>query len=456
GSKLSKTIYDGSSSTTINYIGGFEFDNSNALTSFAMPEGRVRKTGSSTFTFEYFITDHQGNVRVSFEDNSGSAIVRQENSYYPYGMIMAGNYQPSAPNNNLYNAGSRWQDDFSGIVDYFSTFFREYDPVLGRFNSVDPKAEVTFELSVYHYANNNPINFNDPLGDLAEGPSTYRDVNNNKWHGQNPHRTTAIDGMVYDHINGGLMEWFEGYGSWFTNGSGGSGSSDVTRILGQIGQLINNGYNIKDIIDETGKSWGGATWYFNNGSFVGASLYSLTINHQSGNSSLNETGYINRRKWTIKYFVNYEIKLWGDGAWESQISQKYELHVNYETESYPVIGDGKVLGDGLFIDPKTISVAGTGWHIQPLSFYNDGYKFSDKVSTKFSLTHGSLGSYLTIDHWGTITSPIIPMRARPKAAMVYYLANQWEVNIYSQNPEMSNPNNSFSQYLREVFLPKTF
>jgi len=253
GIKLSKTIYDGTTTKTLNYIGAYEFDENNALTSFAMPEGRVRKTGTNEYTFEYFITDHQGNVRVSFEDNSGSAVVRQENSYYPYGMIMAGNYQPSSPNQNLYNAGSRWQDDFSGIVDYFSTFFREYDPVLGRFNSVDPKAVITGSLSVYQYANNNPINFNDPIGDVA----TYIDINRNKWHGQNPLWGTALDGMVYG-IDGKLKEWnkatdwgnFTGWGGGGMNGDGSAVQGIegwFVRISKEISRLEGLGYSVNNI-----------------------------------------------------------------------------------------------------------------------------------------------------------------------------------------------------------------
>jgi RHS repeat-associated protein len=101
---------------------------------------------------------------VSFEDDgSGNAVVRQENSYYPFGMGMPGNYVPTLPNKHLYNAGSEWQDEFD-IANYYSTFFREYDPTIGRFNSVDPLAEASASLSVYHYAANNPVNFNDPLG----------------------------------------------------------------------------------------------------------------------------------------------------------------------------------------------------------------------------------------------------------------------------------------------------
>ncbi len=82
-------------------------------------------------------------------------------------MPMNGNYMPGDANKKLYNAGSEWQDEFGGVIDYYSTFFREYDPVIGRFNSVDPKAAITVELSIYHYSGNNPVNFNDPMGDIS-------------------------------------------------------------------------------------------------------------------------------------------------------------------------------------------------------------------------------------------------------------------------------------------------
>jgi RHS repeat-associated protein len=163
GTRLTKKVYDGSTTKTYYYIAGLVYDGT-TLSYFAMAEGRVRHS-SGTFTYEYFITDQQGNVRVSFEDNgSGTATVSQETSYYPFGMLMPGNYMPANANKRLYNAGSEWQDDIDGVADYYSTFFREYDPTLGRFNSVDPEAESSNDLSVYHYSNNNPINCNDPLG----------------------------------------------------------------------------------------------------------------------------------------------------------------------------------------------------------------------------------------------------------------------------------------------------
>jgi hypothetical protein len=51
------------------------------------------------------------------------------------------------------------------MPDYYNTFFRNYDQALGRFIAIDPLAEQSESLTGYQYSVNNPIMFNDPLGD---------------------------------------------------------------------------------------------------------------------------------------------------------------------------------------------------------------------------------------------------------------------------------------------------
>ena len=70
---------------------------------------------------------------------------------------------PTTANKFLGN-GRELQDDFSVDPNYFSTYFREYDPVLGRFNGIDPLAANFDVYSPYHYAYNDPVNFSDPTG----------------------------------------------------------------------------------------------------------------------------------------------------------------------------------------------------------------------------------------------------------------------------------------------------
>ncbi|HWW41561.1 DUF6443 domain-containing protein [Pedobacter sp.] len=173
GTLLKKQIFDNNvAGKSTDYIDGFVYENG-TLAYFAMPEGWIRNTGSA-LKAEYMIKDHQGNVRVSFEEQAGVAVVRQENSYYPLGLIMTGSNiaTPTSANKNLYNEGSEWQNDFGDLPDYYNTFFRNYDAALGRFIGIDPKAEASESFSTYQYANNNPLIFNDPLGDIAISQET--------------------------------------------------------------------------------------------------------------------------------------------------------------------------------------------------------------------------------------------------------------------------------------------
>jgi RHS repeat-associated protein len=170
GALIRKRVYDNSAlQATTDYVDGFVYINS-ALSYFPMPEGRVRNTGSSLKP-EYIITDQQGNARISFEESTtaGVPVVRQENSYYAFGLTMAHSpvTTPGAANKQLYNGGSEWQSDYSDLPDLQQTFYRNYDAALGRFVAVDPMAEGTGSMTVYQYADNNPVMMNDPMGDFA-------------------------------------------------------------------------------------------------------------------------------------------------------------------------------------------------------------------------------------------------------------------------------------------------
>ncbi|MXV17353.1 RHS repeat-associated core domain-containing protein, partial [Hufsiella ginkgonis] len=146
---------------TTDYIGGIHYGtvSGNYVINFIQTEeGRAVRQSDNSYKYEYNLTDHLGNVRKSFDIYAGAARVIQSDDYYPFGMQKAGTV-PGNANKYLYN-GKEMQEEL-GQYDYGARF---YDPVIGRWNVVDPLAEMGRRWSPYTYAMNNPIRFIDPDG----------------------------------------------------------------------------------------------------------------------------------------------------------------------------------------------------------------------------------------------------------------------------------------------------
>lgn len=206
GQKLKKTVTEGTTITTTDYLSGFQYKNL-VLQFFPHAEGYVNATeemvvmGGTSYRFNYVFnyTDHLGNIRLSYSLDPSTKVLKiiEENHYYPFGLKHSGynsdkmmytkeaevlKIKPVPPlfitsYKYKYN-GKEWQDELGlNMYDYGA---RNYDPALGRWFSIDPLAEVSRRWSTYTYCYDNPIVFVDPDGMLATPPIDYFDASGNK------------------------------------------------------------------------------------------------------------------------------------------------------------------------------------------------------------------------------------------------------------------------------------
>jgi len=107
--------------------------------------------------------------------------ILEEKHYYPFGLTMSGISSKAAGNlvkKKGFNNGAEFEGmeflDESGL-NLYSTNFRMLDPQLGRWNQIDPRPN--FTLSLYSSMDNNPISYNDPLGDTSINGVLYEGKN---------------------------------------------------------------------------------------------------------------------------------------------------------------------------------------------------------------------------------------------------------------------------------------
>jgi RHS repeat-associated protein len=138
----------------------------NVLQKLAVSRVTIQKTG-----FLYIYSSNESGDDVLFDNlvvthNTGPVV--EETHYYPFGLTMEGisshalkglNY----PENRFKYNGIEKIGDL-GLEDYDAKF-RELDPQIGRWWQIDPKIESMEMWSPYASNYDNPIRFNDVLGD---------------------------------------------------------------------------------------------------------------------------------------------------------------------------------------------------------------------------------------------------------------------------------------------------
>ncbi len=162
GNKLRQTVYTNNSVTrTIDYAADTVYENG-TVAFLNTGEGRARFLTGGSLQYEYDLTDHLGNVRVSFTkaSNAVTPLVLQQSSYYPFGMKLGGLSRVigGTESSYAYN-GKELQTDHG--LNWYDYGARQYDPQLGRWGTMDPSDEL---VGPYTYVANNPTRLIDPDG----------------------------------------------------------------------------------------------------------------------------------------------------------------------------------------------------------------------------------------------------------------------------------------------------
>lgn len=206
GTKVLKKVTQGTTITVTDYLDGFQYTKVGTgnvlLDFFPHAEGYVKTTlvaSKVEYNYVFRYADHLGNTRLTYSwaNDLQSLVIHEENNYYPFGLkhknynILSQEYynNPQYETVDLgvcttcsykykYN-GKEYQDELGlNMYDYGA---RNYDPAIGRWMNIDPKAEEYRRWTPYNYVMNNPMSFTDPDGMgvdwyLNEGTSDY------EWH----------------------------------------------------------------------------------------------------------------------------------------------------------------------------------------------------------------------------------------------------------------------------------
>jgi RHS repeat-associated protein len=142
------------------------YGSDNKLLYMLTPEGTVSRTEGSagtSYTYNYFKTDHLGSTRVMLSAVDGTLQASQTTDFYPFGLA----FEYSNLNKNKYLfSGKELQDGNLGgsMLEWYDFGARFYDPMLGRWFNMDPAAQYA---NPYLFCGNSPMMYVDRNGQFA-------------------------------------------------------------------------------------------------------------------------------------------------------------------------------------------------------------------------------------------------------------------------------------------------
>ena len=203
GSKCGYT--DGSSLNGQEYLGSLIYNRQNGALSLDVAQfgDGVIKPGSGGQEIDYFYRDHLGSVRCIAQS---TGVVKQRNDYYPFGLKMTKSNYETNGNKFLFN-GKELQDETSdSFYDYGA---RMYNPVYGRWMTIDPLAEKYPAVSPLAYCMNNPIMLTDPTGMIVDMSQilAYDQANNTNYAQKIMDDLNSQTGMTFSINSSGQMDY---------------------------------------------------------------------------------------------------------------------------------------------------------------------------------------------------------------------------------------------------------
>ena len=154
---------------------------------------KATRLGSTTYGFSpyYYNKDHLGNIREVV--NMGGT-VQQVTNYYPFGAPYADPNAVMGATVQSYKYNGKELDRMHGL-DTYDYGARQYDPILARWDRVDPLCEKYYGVSPYVYCGDDPLNAIDPDGKKSYLILWASDAN------RYGHAAFAIDNYKYDSQN---------------------------------------------------------------------------------------------------------------------------------------------------------------------------------------------------------------------------------------------------------------